>query len=703
MKTYPAQVVFASLILLAVSNSDAAADSQATRDPAAGESTALDEVTVTARRRAESLQDVPVAVSVLTGEKLEDAGVARVADYVKFVPNVTYESGLNLGQNRLTIRGLSQVQGGEPPAAILVDGVPLISQLQFNTEQFDLQQIEVLRGPQGAVYGRNAIAGAINITTRRPTNELEGSVMAAYGRGDEYKGRLSLGGPIVADKLLYTVGLTYTDRAGQLRNTTTGRYTDHYRDVAGRVRLLYLPSSEWEIDLKYGHDDAHGGDPSYVLNPGGQPDYDTARVSSEVIGRNPRRMDELSGKVTWSTDRGSLSLILAYLDLKESLYSDYDFTPLPLFIAEQGYADDGFSQELRFTSPADQRVRWILGAYHLSRQHDVQTTALVDPGLFLNPPMPTGAANFPFVNRLDQNDFENVSGFGQLEVDLTPSLELALALRHDDDRLEQVTPVETKRTSFAEWQPKVTLRYRLGESSSAYGSYGKGFRSGSFNPSGASFGEPVFKAETATTYELGFKSTLLERRLLIDAAAFHTTLQNGQILVLDFATASNIGLNVEETSLDGVELEVMARPWGGLELGLAVGAADAKIARRQPIYGDNKMPRVPDYTASLALGYERPISSRLQLFLQSNYQRLGPTAWDLANEAIREPVDFLNARVGVRRSDGRIAATAWVRNALNERSPQDYVTVAEGAAPSGLDAYYPRAGATYGIEVSARF
>jgi iron complex outermembrane receptor protein len=527
--------------------------------------------------------------------------------------------------------------------------------------------------------------------------------MAAYGRGDEYKARLSLAGPLVADKLLYTVGLTYTDRAGQLRNTTTGRNTDHYSDTSGRVRLLYLPSSDWEIDLKYGHDDAHGGDPSYVLNPGGEPDYDATRVSSDVIGKNPRKVDELSGKVTWSTSRGALSLILAYLDLKESLYSDYDFSPLPFFIAEQGYADQGFSQELRFTSPADRPVRWIVGGYHLLRAHDVQTTALVDPGLFLNPPMPTGAANFPFVHRLDQNDFENFSGFGQLEIDLTRSLELALALRHDDDRLEQVTAAETKRTSFAEWQPKATLRYRLSDSWSMYGSYGKGFRSGSFNPSGASFGEPVFKAETATTYELGIKSTLLERRLMIDAAAFHTKLQNGQILVLDFATASNVGLNVQETTLDGVELEVMARPWGGLELSLAAGTSDARIARSQPIYGDNKLPHVPDYTVGLGLGYQRQIGARLQMFLQSNYQRLGPMAWDLANEAKRGTVDFLNARLGVRRSDDRIAATAWVRNALNERTPQDYVTAAEGGLPSGLDAYYPRAGATYGIEVSTQF
>jgi iron complex outermembrane receptor protein len=527
--------------------------------------------------------------------------------------------------------------------------------------------------------------------------------MAAYGRGDEYKARLSFGGPVVADKLLYMLGLTYTDRAGQLRNPTTDRYTDHYRDASGRVRLLYLPTSDWEIDLKYGHSETHGGDPSYVLNPGGEPDYDAAHVVSDVIGKNPRRADELSGKATWSTSRGTLSFVLAYLDLKESLFSDYDFSPLPLFVAQQSYADEGFSQELRFTSAADRRVRWIVGAYHLLRSHDIQTTALVDPGLFLVPPVLTGSASFPFVDRLDRNDFENFSGFGQVEIDLTRSLELALALRHDDDRLEQETATEIKRTSFAEWQPKVTLSQGFGDSLRAYASYGKGFRSGSFNPSGASFGESVFKAETATTYELGIKSTLFERRLLIDAAVFHTQLRNGQILVLDFATASNVGLNADETKIDGVELEVAARPARGLDLSLAVGTSHGRIARSEPIYGHNKLPHVPDYTVGLGLGYERPVASGMELFFQSNYVRLGPMFWDLANTAERDTVDFLNARVGVRRNDGRISVTAWVRNALDERSPQDYVTAAEGGLPSGLDAYYPRAGATYGIEIGTQF
>jgi iron complex outermembrane receptor protein len=183
-------------------------------DPAASEvDVVLEEVIVTARKRVETLQDVPIAITALTQEVLEQAGIERVADLAMLVPNFVFQSGIHMGENHLALRGFSQIQNGPPPAAIVVDGVLLINpSRQFNVEEFDLERIEVLRGPQGALYGRNAIGGAINVVTRAPTEEFEVEGLVGYGRGDDFKARLSLSGPLVEDRLLARAAFSYRDR-----------------------------------------------------------------------------------------------------------------------------------------------------------------------------------------------------------------------------------------------------------------------------------------------------------------------------------------------------------------------------------------------------------------------------------------------------------------------------------------------------------
>lgn len=673
----------------------------AAADEASAVPESLEEVVVTSRRRAESLQDVPLAVTVLTERAIRDAGVERVADFVKFVPNVSYDNSLNLGTNFLTIRGIGQSQFAPPPAAIVVDGVLTISPLQFNVEEFDLQQIEVLKGPQGGLYGRNAIAGAINITTRKPGDEFAARMLLGYGEGNEYQARTSVSGPLVEDKLFLGVAGSFRDRDGQIRNITTGNYIDHYRDLTGRLRLIARPASGVELDVKYSYSDTEGRDPTYILNPSADPDEHSLPVQSNAVGANPRKMHDLSARLDMEAGTGTASLILAYVDADETVISDYDFLADDIFRVQQDQRERGFSQELRFASSREGSLRWLIGAYHVRSERQLGQRGLADPGFFVDPPAPTGVADFLFLDNSDVNTFENFSGFGQFELDLSAAFELALALRYDDDSNEQRSSSGARReASFREWQPKATLTYKPATDFVFYSSYGKGFRSGDINPSGAAIGLPVARAESAVTYELGLKSQWLGRRLIVNSALFHTDLEDGQFKVLDFTTGSNVGINVDEIRIQGLEIEAAARLGSRLSINAAAGLTDAEVRKfaLDPTTVGNAPPRVPDYTFNVGFSYEQPVGERLSLFLRPDYRRLGPWDWTLDGAYPRGAVDYLDVRFGVRSADDRWSVTARVNNALDERTTPAYEPFSQTGQPFGLDVYFPTAGTAWGIE-----
>ena len=172
----------------------------------------IEEMVVTARLRSESLAEVPVTVNAFSQQDIEDAGIRRPGDYLSLVPNVTLVEVQNAGTKFLTIRGITQVRNNEPPVAVAVDGMLQTSPNQFNQALLDLKQIEVLKGPQGALYGRNAVGGAINITTRGPSDEFAGRIRVGVGNGGHVEGQVSLAGPLVADRAWFRINGTWLDR-----------------------------------------------------------------------------------------------------------------------------------------------------------------------------------------------------------------------------------------------------------------------------------------------------------------------------------------------------------------------------------------------------------------------------------------------------------------------------------------------------------
>ncbi|NNL99377.1 MAG: TonB-dependent receptor plug domain-containing protein, partial [Gammaproteobacteria bacterium] len=199
---------------------------------------ALEEIVVTARKRTETLLDAPIAVTAFTADSIEKAGITRPQDFLGLVPNVNFVTSNHAGEFFVNMRGQASVRFAESAVAVVVDGVQLSTGNEFNGDFFDIEQIEVLKGPQNALYGRNATAGAMIINTRRPTREWEGTALATYGNWNTYKLQGGVGGPIT-DRLSMRVSASLTDSDGPFQNIVTGENVHRWQSQTGRLRLLW--------------------------------------------------------------------------------------------------------------------------------------------------------------------------------------------------------------------------------------------------------------------------------------------------------------------------------------------------------------------------------------------------------------------------------------------------------------------------------
>lgn len=753
---------------LALSSPARAQDAQATpssqgaqdpADPNQAASTDAEgtEIVVVARRRAELLQDVPASITAFTSETIETAGIERPADFINLTSNVNLVQTQNAGNSFIVIRGITQARNSEPSVAVIIDGVQQTNPAQFNQELYDIEQIEVLKGPQGAVYGRNAIGGAIVIRTKQPTDEFEGQAKAGVDNGFGWWLRGSVSGPI-AENVKFRVAGAYYDTNGFIRNTYLDEDADPYKDFSLRGTLLFEPTSNFSADLRayvsklrtqalYFNIVGNPFDPSVP-----QDVNDTSldvRVNNH--GQNDRDMWGTSLKLNLETSAGTLTSVTAYDSVNEILTGDaFDFLPIqqsffyflytfvpsitpPACLASVGGPCDlnqsqfldvkTWSEEIRFTSPSDRRFRYIVGAYMVGTDRFISTGNMVDTGngvfpVFHHPS--TNPQNLQVTFLADKQDNFAWALFGDAVYKITEQLEIDASLRYDHDKRENttLTPTiflpnvpgfpqgvtgEVRKKSFDDIQPKLTLTYEPSRDLTIYGGYSRGFRSGGFNQTGVgavAFAngivgvEDIFQDETADTFELGLKAQFADRKISINAAAFTTKSKNSYFFVFLAANSTqNLG-NVPEVRLNGFELDATARPLPGLDLNASLGMTWSDIKKfPDPVVIGNEAPLISRYTLNLGAQYHHEIGwGDVELLARVDYRRIGRTWWEPYNVTSRDPVDLVDARLGL--DTDRWSITAFAENLFDaeynaEFSPGGFVFKAR-----------PR---RYGVEASFRF
>ncbi len=660
---------------------------------------AAETITVTARRRDELSLDVPVAVTTFTADVIEAAGIERPQDFVALTPNVSLVQTQNQGTSFVTVRGISQARNSEPSVAVLIDGVQMANPSQFNQELFDIDSIQVLKGPQGALYGRNAIGGAIIINTKRPSDVLEGNVTLGTDSGPGIRVRGGVSGPL-SDTLAYRATGSFFDTKGYIRNAFLNEDADPFRDVSGRLRLLWEPSNALSADVRVHASGVRTQALYFNITESVNDTSLPVRVNNP--GVNERTMFGTSLKLDYVTRLGTLTSITAYDWFDELLTGDqFDFLPIPesvlfrFFGADQAqhqFLDvNAVSEALHFASPAARRVRWIVGGYAIATDRFISTGNVFDLGTGEVPEVrrePLPLFNPQFTYLADAQDNFAWAVFGNVDVDLTDELELSTALRYDRDSRKNITrtpaefipaplagtafPGQVRTHTWDDLQPRVTLRHKPNPDSTLYVGYSRGFRSGGFNQTGVGAAgivgiSDLFDAETADTFEGGAKAEFLNRRLGTNLSIYHTRAKGTYFFVFDPNTSTqNLG-NLDRVDYTGAEIEVQGRILDGFDgyFGLGITDSDIKESRRDASDVGNEAPLVSRYTANVGLQYRHVLRTGLNAFVRSDVEIIGPTWFYPDNFTERDRVTLLNLRSGV---DGTSwSAAVWAKNLTDKQ------------------------------------
>lgn len=717
-------------------------------EPAGGQSAGqLEEIVVTGQRREERLQEAAVAVNAFTAETLESANVTRPGDVLRLAPNVTFVQSNHPGEFYVTIRGNTQTRLGESSVALVVDGVQALDQNGINQELFEIQQVEVLKGPQGALYGRNAIGGAIVIQTKEPNFETwEGKVKLGGANGGQKTGQVGFSGPL-GENFAIRGAVSYLDRDGFYTNDITGEDVDRFKDKTVFLRGLWRVSDAITGDFRVGATDMDGGGINWnALIVGVNADVmsgdntDLPYVNNITgFSENERR----SASMKWDFDLGAMTLVsvTSFAKLRDNYGSDsfpYFFDPGQFAVtgaATQNLQRESkiTAQEFRLQSPDDARLRWIVGAYYA--KFDVQNVATTgadtnDVLLGLGP-FPFGSQNqtIGFLN--DDNDNKAYAGFVNLAYDVG-NLEITASFRYDKEEKEQqnlafagppaagdpnafptygIQPGAVRTAEFSQSQPKLALRYKLNDDVSLYASWGRGFKTGGFNPFGTgallrqfnpnSTVEDIFPKEVAETWEIGFKSEWLDRRLAFNASYYDTESTNAQLLEFFPAATLQAVSTADKVGMKGFEVELRARPIDSLDVIASYGYLDAEIEefRAQPSNVGNPRPSTSPYTLLVGLQYSQDLGATGWRFVgRADYTRQGETTWDWVNTpgAARSSYDIVNARLAVSNDSWEVAA--WSKNLGDTSYNAEHIVLLPF-----LGALYRAAPRQYGLDVQYRF
>lgn len=706
----------------------AAAQTQAT-ESAAG--SGIEEITVTARKRAESLEDVPDSITAFTSEQIAERRLNQIGDFLALTPNVNLVKDQDAATNIITIRGIGSNRNQAAAVAFVVDGVIIPDSDAFTVDLTDAERVEVLKGPQGALYGKGAIAGAINITTRTPTNDTEKDFRASYGNGDNLNLYGGVSGPIVADKLVGRISAKLRNFNGTTINEFTGKAED--RDDYWKVssRLIFTPSEALRFDLTGSIYDQDAGASWYsiadVLGTGG------GAFTRELADTNPnfdgaphftkRKVHDAALTVSLDTGIGTITSISAYDKVKVRLSEELDWSPLAIIPSlRQNRRVRGLSQELRFTSRDATPLRYIVGAYYQNTERRLVTNGVFDLCVFLpgNCVPPTGAVTgtllpVPLVDTL--TDANQYAAFAQVNYDIADNIELTLALRYDRDEREQDDFLSIRRDKavFSDWQPKASLAYHPTDNTTVYATYSQGYKSGSFNPPpGPSATYPlVVEQEGTDNFEAGFKGAFFRRHLLFNSAAFYTKHKNPQVFQFDAQTGGQYTINAERVRLVGLEFDLVGRITDAFDVNAAFGYTDSSIREFDGSgrYIGQHMPNMPKYTANIGAQYRVEFGNGMTLTPRVDYSHYGRTSYQDfrapdENTFVYQPnYGTLDAQLALA-SEGGWTLTAYGKNLTST----NYVTAAFSRyahalvlVPLGADLFQIDPGTQVGVELRMRF
>ena len=700
----------------------------------------LGELVVSANKREEDILKVATSISSLSAKKIEDTRTWGLSGLSALVPNYNYqELGVSFQQIQ-AIRGI-QVFSENPAVSTYIDDVNNIDILANGFAFTDIERIEVLRGPQGTLYGRNAMGGVVNIITKKPTNKTSGFAEVNFGNLSLQRYSAGFKTPIIKDKLFFGLNGLYQSQDGFMKNDITGttatdvslngKTVGGEKNLYGNMYLKWLPTNRlnFTLNLKGQQDKSDNSgfmvsqfsDASAFANPD--------KINLARITQHERNILNTSLVAKYFADKVTLTSISALqtigfgfkdLDFPGIYHSFYDGK-----VGEMLPPQKVWSEELRINSNSDNKLQYTFGAYAFTQKGYEPTTNTayelsdLEAGAYM---LPKGTY---LVNRNRSNNF-GIAGFGELSYSLTDKLKATVGLRYDYEKREAtfngfgdamfyqgaVTDLKPNITASGDYSavsPKFSLGYAVNNLNNVYATYTRGFRAGGINPSSLPAGiRQTFDPEYSNNYEIGYKTLFADKKVSVGASAFLIDWRDLQFynLVAPFTYARE---NVGNAQSAGFELEIAAIPAKGLQLDGSFGlnkteykGFDLKrvnfgtgVETTTPI-GGNSLSNAPSHTLFLGAQYEYALDKKLKVVVRGEARNIGSYYTDIQNKIEQPSYTLLNSSIGL--TNGKYSLFVWGQNLNNER----YLAYGNPDSSFGRQARMaqPR---TLGVSLSANF
>lgn len=685
---------------------------------ATGSEEALEDIVVTARKRSEGLQDAPIAISAITSKGLEDRGITNTSELAASTPNLVFgtstgTSGSN-SASAIFIRGIGQVDytlNTDPGVGVYIDGVYVARSLGSILDLADVERVEILRGPQGVLFGRNTIGGAISVTTAKPTGELQGSAELTGGGYNLFGARGMINIPI-SSRLMFRAVAGRTRRDGYVLQIPTGKDLGDDNSLVGRATLRWLPTDNVDISLSVdGTRTRENGAPLVGVAINGSAPfaafyngavagalgcapppgplnnsncYNSGQLTGSRFSTNSANalrsnLDVLGGSLNIEVDLGGAKVksITAYRELDSHSARD-DHAPVKVAETTIDLTHRQFSQELQLAGRSfGGSLDWTTGIYYFDEKGSEQNVV-----------------NFSVVDILSGGNVHNNSFavFGQATYTILPGLSLTAGARYTTDT-KRFTPDQIVLAAYTpnvppvgtfvlpnvevvnkseKFTPMATLSYKWTSDIMTYATYSEGFKGGGFTqrvfpplPE-----TPQFKPEFVKVYEIGAKTSFFDNRLRLNSAVFHTDYSNLQINVLQ--GVAPVTRNAGKARIDGAELEVTAALLKGLLLDFGLGYLDAKYQEVDPaavgVTVNSTLANTAKWTVSGGLSYKLELGGIGELTPHVDWSYRSHTFNDAINSpAIAQPgYHVVNASLAFETLDGQTRFVLAGTNLTNE-------------------------------------
>jgi iron complex outermembrane receptor protein len=672
-------------------------------------------VVVTAQKEPADAQTVPTSVTAVTAATIANAGIRIVSDAAFLAPNTIFTDFTARKTSNPRVRGIGS-SPGNPAVTTYVDGVPHLSSNSSSIELFDVAQIEFVRGPQSALFGRNTLGGIVNVTSARPDlARWTGSVIAPFGDFGAREVRGSVSGPI-SDQVAVGFSLGRQEREGYTVNQVTGRDVDYREGTFGKAQVLWVPTPSWEARVLYTGERNRDGD--YALTDLHNARQNPFQVSRDFEGFTNRNIHATAVQLRHEGARVAFTSSTGIVRWDTEDATDLDYTAVPLATRNNDESAVQFTQEMRLASTGAAPVRlsdavalrWQAGAMFFTQNYDQLAVNTISPFVL----SPFVAFPVRLTSPEAALDDRGMGVFGQGTFVVRDRLDLTFGARVDHERKQATlgtsydppvappTSVATER-SFSDVSPQMALSFRVQPDRMLYVSASRGFKAGGFNPASPD-GAEGYDQERAWHVEGGVKAALLEGRLVANAAVFSIAWDDLQLNVPNpFVPGQFYIANVGSATSRGVEVELNARPQAGVDVFGSLGVTRATFGSGTSSMGldvsGNDIPFTPDYTATIGTELSRSLRPSLTLFGRAEATFYGGFKYDDTNAEGQDAYSLVNFRAGVR---GRLLTVeGWMRNAFDTR----YVPVAfpyPGFSPSGYvgETGRPR---TVGVSVGVNF